>query len=162
MATQFELKSAIAKTFGPWVAPASIDAFFGENQITVAPATFQNADDGLIAYAWGSSICGTGGCRAFVFRKWAGSAPEHPSYKLVTKISPARLPISVLPTSHGGWHDIGVKAANATTSFTGALSFDGQSYDSNPTLPSVPHVKEGAGQIVLGPPGASPKQCRLR
>lgn len=163
-ATRAELKSSIAKTLWPWVVPASVDRFFAEHSVIVASAKLRRGHSDLIAYASGRSICGSGGCKAYVFEERSRSALDHPNYVLLTKIVPARLPISALPTIHNGWRDIGVNVAGGgiVNGYTAALSYDGKSYDSNPTLPNVPKAKVRLGEVLLGPPGASNNQCRLR
>lgn len=159
-----EIKAAIIDVVGSRGATVAADRPFANNLVIVAPAELRHGRSDLVAYVSGSRICGTGGCNAYVFEQRPASAGASSSYRLVTKIVPARLPISVLPTSHNGWRDIGVKVAGGgiIPGYTAALSHDGKSYDSNPTLKGIPQVRAGSGEIILGPPGASSKQCRLR
>jgi hypothetical protein len=158
--TTAQLKETIANAAMRRKAPTALDQFFADNLVIVAPAEFRDDYRSLIAYVSGSEYCGSGGCNGYVLEQRA----DGPGYRVVTKIVPARLPISVLPAIHNGRHDIGVIVAGGGIihSYVGALSYDGKSYASNPTLSNIPHVKKGVGKIVLGPPGASPSQCRLR
>ena len=162
--TRAELKSMIAKSFTPWVAPAAVDRFFVDHSVIVTPAQLREGHRDLVAYASGKSICGTAGCNAFVLEERSTSTNEHPKFVLLTKIQPARLPIKVLPTQHHGWRDIGVQVAGGgiKNGYTGALSYDGKSYESNPTLSNIPRVGKNVGQVLLGLRRSSQKQCQLR
>lgn len=165
-ANSAELKEAIAKAAGARVAAGSLDRFFTENLVIVAPAYLRDGQRDFIAYVSGGQICGSGGCNAYVLKQQDRAGTEGSSFELVTEIVPARVPISVLPVMHNGWHDIGVKVAGGGNRFipgyVGALAYDGSAYQSNPTLDDVREVDDGSGRIILGPPGAAPGQCRLR
>jgi hypothetical protein len=99
-----------------------------------------------IVYLTGNGWCGSGGCTALVV------APEESTYKLVTKITIARLPIRVLPTTTNGWHDIAVvvQGGGIERAYVAKLSFDGRTYPTNPTIaPAIPLKGTVAGKIVV-------------
>jgi hypothetical protein len=157
-------KRVIAKAAKPISSTEAADRFFIVNEVLVAPAKLRRGRRDIIAYVRGPSFCGTSGCAAFVIEQLNAPAAQRPQYRMLTKILPARLPISALTTTHNGARDIGVavEGGGIRNGYTGALVFDGRSYASNPTLPGVRHVKATAGHIVLGAPNASTHQCQLR
>lgn len=143
-------------------SPEAADRFFEANQIIVAPVKLRRSRRDFIAYVRGPRLCGTSGCPALVMEQVGG--PAGPRYRTLTRILPARLPISALPTTHNGARDLGVfvEGGGIRRGYTGALVFNGKSYASNPTLAGVRHVKASVGQVILGLPGAASSQCRLR
>lgn len=159
-----QLKRDIVKAVAPRDPPDPIGQFFKSNVVIVALAQLHKGERSLIAYLSGEGYCGTSGCNGYVLDRVSG--PGQSNYTLITEIEPARVPISVLPSMHSGWHDIGVVAAGGSNKsipgYIGALAYDGSAYQSNPTLDGIRKVDEGSGRIVLGPPGAAPGQCRLR
>lgn len=155
------LKRAIVKSAQLINSPEVADRFFDANQIIVTPAKLRKGRRDFIAYVRGPSYCGTSGCPAIVIEELRG--PAGLRYRAVTRILPARLPISTLSTVHDGARDIGVavEGGGIRSGYTGALVFDGGSYANNPTLPGVRHVKPNQSDVVLGAPGASTRQCQL-
>ena len=100
----------------------------------------------FIVYVTGREWCGTGGCMMLIL------APEGTSYRVVTKAPVTRLPIRVLATKSNGWHDISVVARinGIEPLYEEVLSFDGETYTSNPFAPSTPPFKgEDHGKIVI-------------
>ena len=74
------------------------------------------------------------------------------SFKLVSKIAVTRPPIRVLDTKSKGWHDLSVRVqgGGVQADYEAKLSFDGETYPSNPSLPSCQRlVKKVAGQVVV-------------
>lgn len=99
-----------------------------------------------IVYFTDQDSCGSGGCTMLIL------TPEDTSYKIVTSISIARLPIRVLVTESHGWHDIGVwvQGGGIQPGYEARLSFNGKSYPSNPTVPPArPVSKTVVGRIVI-------------
>lgn len=129
--------------------------FFADNVVVVAPVSLRRGTPDLMAYVAGPRICGTGGCNAYLFG---------PDYRPLGAVTPARLPIRLLATSHHGRRDIGVPVSGGGVrgAYAGALRFDGASYARNPTLPGVDRVGRDAGTVVIGLPGQAADQCRLR
>lgn len=120
-------------------------------------------DDGaqqIIVYLIGPAWCGSSGCTTFVL------IPSHSSYQIVTEISIVWLPIRVLDTKSHGWHDLGVwvRGGGIQAGYEARLSFDGEQYPNNPTMPPAqPLPKDTKGRIVVPSPSmgkplfASPK-----
>lgn len=106
-------------------------------------------DDGkpeAIVYLAGRTWCGTGGCTTLVL------SSTKSSFKLVSKIAVTRPPIRVLDTKSKGWHDLSVRVqgGGVQADYEAKLSFDGETYPSNPSLPSCQRlVKKVAGQVVV-------------
>lgn len=106
-------------------------------------------DDGVqevIVYFVSNKWCGSGGCTALIL------APEGSSYKVVTKITVTRLPIRVLATKSNGWHDIAipVHGGGIVHAYEANLSFDGEKYPSNPTVPPAkPLIGNVPGTVVI-------------
>lgn len=131
--------------------------FFTNNVVVVAPAPLREGPPDMLAHVAGPSICGSGGCNAYLFEGGA-------SMRLLGRFIPARLPIRVLDSTHNGRRDIGVtvNGGGVRKGYVGALRFDGKVYAGNPTLASIDHAPAGAGTTVLGLPGQAEDQCRLR
>jgi hypothetical protein len=106
-------------------------------------------DDGrqeVIVYVTDQHFCGSGGCTALIL------APEGSSYRLVTGVTLARLPIRVLRTKSNGWHDLGiwVQGGGVQQGYEARLSFDGETYPRNPSVPPASRIAEKpAGEIVI-------------
>jgi hypothetical protein len=112
------------------------------------PAFVDLRDDGekeVIVYVSGRYTCGTGGCFTLVL------VPEGSSYRVVTQTTITRPPIRVLTTKSKGWHDIAVVVAGGGIQPGEAiLSFDGETYPSNPTTPPARRLTEKvAGETVV-------------
>jgi hypothetical protein len=79
-------------------------------------------------------------------------APEATSYRVVTKTTITRLPIRALTTKSNGWHDISVVVAGGgiQPGYEAVLSFDGETYPTNPSTPPARRMKgKVRGKIVL-------------
>ena len=110
-------------------------------------------DDGaqqIIVYLIGPAWCGSSGSAPFVL------IPSHSSYQIVTEISIVWLPIRVLDTKSHGWHDLGVwvRGGGIQARYEARLSFDGEQYPNNPTMPPSPapsqrHQRENCGAKSL-------------
>lgn len=137
--------------------------FFSEYTVILGFAELRPDHRDLVVYVSGPRYCGTSGCGGFIFQDKTVD-PAKPEYGLLSRIRPARLPITALKSSHNGWADVGVAVAGGgiMTPYTGALSFDGTSYNSNPTLMDVPHVSDDdVKAIIIGDPEKGSSQCRL-
>jgi hypothetical protein len=100
----------------------------------------------VIVYFTDKYSCGSGGCTALIL------APEGLSYKVITSITIARLPIRVLTTKSNGWHDISVwvHGGGVQPGYEAILSFDGKTYPRNPTVPPArPLLKKVPGRVVI-------------
>lgn len=126
------------------------DASSGNNRTTeYFPAFVDLADNGAqdaVVYLTGDGWCGSGGCTTLIL------APEGSSFKIVTKITIARLPIRVLTTKSNGWHDISVVARTngVEPTYEAKLSFNGKTYPSNPTVSPAQRLSGRiAGKTVI-------------
>jgi hypothetical protein len=100
----------------------------------------------VIVYFTDQHSCGSGGCTTLIL------APEGSSYKVVTSITIVWPPIRVLGTKSNGWHDIGVMVHGGGTdpAYEAKLSFNGETYPSNPTMPPARRLTEKvAGEVVV-------------
>ncbi|GAC1665228.1 MAG: hypothetical protein NVS9B4_20880 [Candidatus Acidiferrum sp.] len=100
----------------------------------------------MIIYFTDQQSCGSGGCAALIL------APKDSSYKVVTKITIARLPIRVLTTKSNGWHDLGVwvQGGGIQPGYEAKLSFNGKKYPGNPSVPPARHLRgKVAGEVVV-------------
>ena len=91
-------------------------------------------DDGrheTVVYVAGPMVCGTGGCTTLVF------AADGASYRLVSRISVSRPPISVAAGTTAGWRDLIVRVSGGGVlpGYDARLRFDGQTYPGNPSVP---------------------------
>lgn len=91
-------------------------------------------DDGTketIVYLTGRDWCGSGGCVMLIL------VPEGKSFRIVTETTVTRLPIRVLESKSNGWHDISVVVAGGgiQPGYEAILSYDGETYPTNPTVP---------------------------
>lgn len=95
-----------------------------------------------------ADLCGTGGCNLYVL------SPAATGYRLVTKITVARPPVRVLPTTTRGWHDLAVLVAGGGTNegYEARLRFDGTGYPSNPTVPPATRLDGATGKVVIERP----------
>lgn len=106
-------------------------------------------DDGaleVIVYLTGRGWCGSGGCTTLVL------APKDSSYRLITEITITRPPIRALISKSHGWHDITVvvQGGGIIEPYEAKLSFDGETYPANPTVPPARELTEKVpGKIVV-------------
>jgi hypothetical protein len=126
-------------------------AAFEDGEPTQFAAVFVDLSAGhsreVIVYLWGRGWCGTGGCVALVL------APSGTSYRVVTKITNARLPIRVLITRSHGWRDITVIVAGGgiMQPHEAKLSFNGRTYPRNPSVAPARELTEGVPGVVAIP-----------
>jgi len=101
----------------------------------------------IVVYISGDSWCGSGGCNMYIL------STQKSAYKIVGRTSITHLPIRVLPTKTHGWHDLSVSIAGGGIlhGYDAKLSFDGNRYPSNPTMPPASHLPPNAIGIDLIP-----------
>lgn len=104
-------------------------------------------DDGnqeAIVYLLGNEWCGSGGCTTLIL------APQGPSFRIVTRITIAQLPMRALTTKSQGWHDLGVwVAGGGIRGYEAGLPFDGRTYPRNPSVAPARHLAEKVPGKVL-------------
>ena len=101
--------------------------------------------DEAIVYVQSQGMCGTGGCDFTIL------TPDAHSWREVASMSVTQLPIRLLDTSSRGWRDISVTVGGGGIRRQEAiLSFDGNSYPDNPTVPPArPAETSPAGRILI-------------
>ncbi|GGO91816.1 hypothetical protein [Stakelama pacifica] len=128
-------------------APQSLQAYAatlldgGKAMLAEADLNGDGVPEGLI-YAQGRSYCGSGGCNLFVVARMPKGG-----YRVVTRITVARLPIRVLDSRTNGWRDLEVTVAGGGTipAYRARLRFNGSSYPTNPSM-----VPPGTGEPARG------------
>lgn len=140
------------------------NSFFAENAVFVSVGGLRPNYQDVVVYVSGGRFCGSGGCDAFIFKDSEAETGAKSDYALVGDITPARLPITLLHSSHNGWGDIGVFVAGGgiREAYNASLSYDGNAYDSNPTLSYLPKVQDGqVDRILIGKEQTKANRCRL-
>jgi hypothetical protein len=101
--------------------------------------------DEIILYATDSSWCGSGGCTLFILEN------EGSSFRVVSRTTISNLPVKLLDSSNNGWRDIAitVRGGGVMEPYEVLLSFDGESYPSNPTIPPALRLEEVSGVILI-------------
>ena len=85
----------------------------------------------VVVYLSGNFWCGSGGCTALILER------NKSSYRVIQKLTLARLPILILPLKTDGWYDLAmpVVGGGVLSEYFGILRFDGKKY--RPATPSV-------------------------
>ena len=100
----------------------------------------------VIVYFTDQHSCGTGGCTTLIL------TPDRSSYKVVTSITIAWPPIRVLNTKTNGWNDLSVcvQGGGIEPGYAAMLSFNGETYPTNPTVPPARRLMgKPSGEVVV-------------
>ena len=100
----------------------------------------------VIVYLVGGAWCGTGGCLTLIL------VPKDSSYAVLTEMTLVQKPIRVLDTKCNGWRDLGVwvQGGGIQPGYEARLSFNGNEYPSNPTVPPAqPLTTKVNGKVVV-------------
>ncbi len=139
-------EESVDKFMQNYLGPPSSDK---SNTRRYFSASVDLKDDGtheVIVYVLDAGFCGSGGCTTLIL------TPKDSSYRTVTKITIARLPIRVLATKSNGWHDLGiwVQGGGIQHGYEAKLSFNGMTYPSNPPMPPARRLtRKVAGKVVV-------------
>ena len=137
-ADQVALEASVAKFINTWDSnkPPYKVAFYDLNWDSTPEA---------IVYVQDRNWCGSGGCTALILQQ------HKQQWRIVTKLGVTNLPITVLKSSHKGWHNLSVRAEGGgiAQGYDVLLSFNGKSYPKNPTLLSAASAKKLEGRTVL-------------
>jgi len=121
-----KLEQALMKALGEDVGDSEHPVHYYYNRVDL------NSDGKpeVLVYVFGQSVCGTGGCSAFVFQ------PKNNEYQLISAISPARNPIMVSERQTQGWRDLimFVSGGGIQPGYYVVLQFNGKQYPENPTI----------------------------
>jgi len=98
-----------------------------------------------LIYATDAGQCGSGGCNLFVLARAGGS------WRVVSDVSVARPPVSLLPTTTHGWRDLSVFVAGGgiVQGYAARLRFDGRRYPGNPTVPPAVPLAGKTGRVLI-------------
>ena len=100
----------------------------------------------------GSYWCGTGGCTMLVFRG------EDKTFKLVSRSTLVRRPVTVSETETNGWRDLVLTVSGGgMPAKTVALKFDGKKYPLNPSVQAALPAEAATKGTVLFPEGTNPE-----
>ncbi len=99
--------------------------------------------DEIILYA--KNQCGSHGCNLYIL------AEQEDSFRVISRIAMARLPIRLLETSNRGWRDIAVsvQGRGLSEAYEVRLPFDGEGYATDPTVPPAARIGVPAGEIMI-------------
>lgn len=143
--------SDLAAAQGPGLIFPAIESWLGERfqGIGEMPYAVKGIDlngDGrmeAVIYLNGPVTCGSGGCSAYVL------TPEGPGYREVMDASVTRAPITVLDSSTNGWRDLTVDVGGGGgPSGHVKMTFDGNSYPSNPTVAPA-EMTDKTGTVLI-------------
>ena len=127
-------------------------AEFGGPLVYFHAATDLNGDgrDEIVAHVVGPMVCGTGGCDTLVF---TASADPAGGYREVARVSVSRPPVQAAQTSVNGWRNLLVRVAGGglAESYDAELSFDGDRYPDNPTVPPARRAADAPAAEMLIP-----------
>lgn len=158
----------LAASVSSAATPAGVTAFLRDHDITVYTVALVDLNGDkrpeALVYALANSeshgeanLCGNGGCFLYVL------SLTKTSYRQVQNISITRPPISVLPSIHHGWHDLGVLLAGGgiIPGYEMRLRFDGRRYPSNPSMfPAIRLIGAAGKQVISEEAGRMPKPAR--
>lgn len=98
-----------------------------------------------VVYVSGQRWCGSGGCTVLIL------APLESSFKPLGKITIAQLPIRLLSSMKNGRPDIGVtvQGGGIQAGYEAVLSFNGESYPKNPSLPPARKATAIEGKVII-------------
>jgi hypothetical protein len=105
-----------------------------------------DGEDEVIVYLMGNKWCGSGGCSMLIL------APRGSGFRLITQTTITQLPIRVLSTKTGGWHDLGVwvRGGGIQSGYEARLRFNGTKYPGNPSTPPAQRLHTKIkGRVVI-------------
>jgi hypothetical protein len=111
----------------------------------------------VVVFVMGKGWCGSGGCRMFVLQQ------SGQTFRKVAATTVTRTPIRVLESESNGWKDLSVRVAGGgiVPGYDARLSFNGNTYPSNPTLSTIPKVIDPSTGFVVVPGPAIVGEGRL-
>ncbi|MET0213571.1 MAG: hypothetical protein ABW292_11235 [Vicinamibacterales bacterium] len=146
---------AIATTVATAAAPAVVEAKlqdlysnWGGELRYFASSIDLNGDgrDEIIVHLVGETLCGSEGCDTLVF------TPSDAGFRHVTTIRLTHAPIRVSPRSTNGWRNLIVSAGgDGVRRHDRELTYDGESYPSDPTTIPVRRWLRTATEVVIQP-----------
>jgi hypothetical protein len=114
-------------------------------KVTIVEVKIENGEPEDLVYVSGERWCGSGGCTLLIL------APSEASFKLLGKVTIAQLPIRLLPSMQNGHPDIGVtvQGGGIPECYEAVLSFNGESYPRNPSVPPARKISAVQGKVII-------------
>jgi hypothetical protein len=114
-------------------------------KVATVQVKIENGKPEDIVYVSGQRWCGSGGCTLLIL------APSEASFKLLGKVTIAQLPIRLLPFMQNGHPDIGVtvQGGGISEGYEAVLSFNGESYPRNPSVPPARKTFSVQGKVII-------------
>jgi len=124
---------------------SSPDYDYTTTRYVAAPVQLEDNTTDIIVYFTDQNSCGSSGCTTLIL------APMGSSYKVITSIPAARLPIRILDTTTNGWRDIGVwvQGGGIRSGYEAVLSFDGTTYPKNPSVAPARELNHTEGRVLI-------------
>jgi hypothetical protein len=98
-----------------------------------------------IVYVSGQGWCGSGGCTMLILE------PTESSFNVLGRVTIVQLPIRLLQSMSHGHPDIGVivQGGGILSGYEAALSFNGESYPGNPSIPPARKAPAIQGKVII-------------
>jgi hypothetical protein len=98
-----------------------------------------------IVYVSGRDWCGSGGCTMLILQS------NESAIEVLGRVTIVQLPIRLLPSQNYGHPDIGVsvQGGGILRGYEAVLSFDGESYPSNPSVPPARKAAVARGRVII-------------
>jgi hypothetical protein len=129
-----------------YLNPRGEDIIKETTRITVVSVkTEGEASEEQVVYVSGRGWCGSGGCTMLIVE------PFESSFKVLGKVTIVQLPVYLLPSMENGHPDIGVNVVGGgiLAGYEAVLSFDGNNYPGNPSMPPARKVKGIEGKRII-------------
>jgi len=114
-------------------------------QITAVTVKTNSGKPEDIVYVSGQDWCGSGGCTLLILE------PSEATFKILGKVTIVQLPVRLLASSRN-WHpDIGVtvQGGGVRVGYEAVLSFNGENYPRNPSLPPARKAAAVQGKVII-------------
>jgi hypothetical protein len=114
-------------------------------RITAVRVSTGSGNDEDIVYVSGQRWCGSGGCTLLILK------PAESTFKVLGKVTIVQLPVRLLPSTKDGYPDIGVtvQGGGVLAGYEAVLSFNGEDYPRNPSLPPARRATGVQGKIII-------------
>jgi hypothetical protein len=105
----------------------------------------------FLVYISGQRWCGSGGCTMLILES------DKSSFTILGRVTIVRLPIRILSSMNNGHPDIGVQVSEGgiQPDYEAVLSFDGEAYPENPSIPPARKVRGVRGKVIIATTGGS-------
>jgi hypothetical protein len=98
-----------------------------------------------VVYVSGDGWCGSGGCTLLILE------PTESTFKVLGKVTIVQLPVRLLSSMNNGYPDIGVivQGRGILAGHEAVLSFNGESYPRNPSVPPARKTSVVRGKVII-------------